>query len=282
MQSWAYISAGIIMGSSVVYVALEKLYPYDPGHKLFRRGFALDFVWYSLIQSYLLGLLIGLVIESLDKGTGLSRLHLVSGWPFWAQLLFFFVVHDLYIYWFHRWMHVNKYLWRLHEAHHSCEEVDWVAGSRSHPLEIMINQTIEFAPMVLLGAHPALPVTKATMDALWGMFIHSNVGARLGWLNYVINGPEMHRWHHATNYKPPGMNYGTKLALWDWLFGTAYLPREKPAAYGLPEVKFPTGPIGQTLFAFRRFDPPAPPAEATAPVEAVPAARAPESAAHQS
>ena len=30
--------------------------------------------------------------------------------------------------------------------------LDWLAGSRSHPFEILINQTIEYAPLVLLGA----------------------------------------------------------------------------------------------------------------------------------
>jgi hypothetical protein len=37
----------------------------------------------------------------------------------------------------------------------------------------------------------------------------------------------------------PGKNYGTKLAVWDHLFGTAYRPEDKPARYGLEEPLYP-------------------------------------------
>jgi len=81
----------------------------------------------------------------------------LSDWPLAAQLGFFLVTHDLYIYLFHRLQHSSSLLWRIHEAHHSVREVDWLAGTRSHALEILINQTIEFLPMTLLGAAPELP-----------------------------------------------------------------------------------------------------------------------------
>ncbi|MGH8566021.1 MAG: sterol desaturase family protein [Gammaproteobacteria bacterium] len=63
---------------------------------------------------------------------------------------FFVISHDLYIYWFHRLQHGNRWLWRLHEAHHSARHVDWIAGSRSHSFEVLINQSIEFGAMILL------------------------------------------------------------------------------------------------------------------------------------
>jgi sterol desaturase/sphingolipid hydroxylase (fatty acid hydroxylase superfamily) len=84
------------------------------------------------------------------------------------------------------------------------------------------------------------------------MFIHSNIDVRLGWLQRVVNGPEMHRWHHSREYKGYGFNYATKLAVWDWLFGTAYLPAEKPPGYGLSEA-FPRGYFAQFVYAFRSF-----------------------------
>jgi sterol desaturase/sphingolipid hydroxylase (fatty acid hydroxylase superfamily) len=48
-------------------------------------------------------------------------------------------------------------------------------------------------------------------------------------------------------------NFATKLAIWDRLFGTAYLPAgRKPSGYGLSDVAFPDGYWRQTFFAFRR------------------------------
>jgi sterol desaturase/sphingolipid hydroxylase (fatty acid hydroxylase superfamily) len=249
-------------------IALERWFPYDKGQKIFRVGFFTDFFWYTLVQGYVMGLVISAIIRVMPW-----RWHLVSSWPVLGQLAFFWVTHDLYIYCFHRLQHRSKILWRTHEAHHSVKDVDWLAGSRSHPLEILINQTIEYAPIVLLGAHPDVAFMKGILDATWGMWIHSNVNARTGWLQRIFNGPEMHRWHHSAVYTGTGFNFATKIAIWDWVFGTAHLPPEKPPAYGLgggapfPEeasrASLVTTYFKQIVHAFRRFErePAATPAE---------------------
>jgi sterol desaturase/sphingolipid hydroxylase (fatty acid hydroxylase superfamily) len=295
LSSWEILSPMLITLGSWSIIALERFFPYDKGQKLLRTGFLADFFLYTLLQSYLLNYLIGVgrqphgIIRFFDEATGLSRLQILGHWPLWAQLVFFLVTHDLYIYWFHRLQHRSPVLWRLHEAHHAPKDVDWLSGSRSHPLEIVINQTIEYAPIFLLGAHPEMFLVKGTIDAVWGMWIHSNVNVRTGWLQKIINGPEMHRWHHSAVFTGYGFNYSTKLAVWDWLFGTAHLPAgEKPPAYGLgddavyPEVdavgagivRRPVqavwGWIAQTFYAFRPFTPA--PTESASPESAGPAA----------
>lgn len=63
-----------------------------------------------------------------------------------------------------------------------------------------------------------------TTEAAWGLWIHSNVDVRTGRLRWILNGPEAHRWHHATDPDARDRNFGTKLAFWDRLFGTAFLP----------------------------------------------------------
>ncbi len=244
----------LFFSATAVIVTLEKLYPYRKGLKLFRKGFYLDFVWYSIIQSYFLKILIfDFIIFPVDQKFDLSRLQLITGLPIGLQVLFFFITHDFYIYWFHRLQHNSKIFWRTHEAHHSCKEVDWVAGSRSHSLEIIINQTIEFAPIILLGANPAVVPIKALIDAVWGMYIHSNIDVKSGKWQYVINGPEMHQWHHANDRRTFYKNYATKLAFWDWIFGTAFLPKDKPADYGL-YYDYPDDYFLQHAFAFKRFN----------------------------
>jgi sterol desaturase/sphingolipid hydroxylase (fatty acid hydroxylase superfamily) len=249
-MTWAVLSPAIIIGAALLLLALERRFPYEPRQRLWRKGLIDDLVFYGLVQSYLLGLVIATLIGWLDGLTGWSRLRPVSDWPVLGQLAFFFVTHDLYIYLFHRAQHRVPLLWRIHEAHHATEDVDWISGARSHPLEILINQTIEFAPIVLLGGAPEVALMKGALDATWGMYIHSNVNVRSGWLQYVINGPEMHRWHHATEIVD--VNFATKLAIWDWLFGTAYLPRHKPKAYGVLGGGFPHGYLRQVWHAFRR------------------------------
>lgn len=252
MSDAEFYSTLVIIGAAIFFIIAERIWPYTKGQKVLREGFFDDLALYTIAQSYILGILIfTYIINFIDQTTGLSRLQLFKDVPIWMQLIFFLVTHDLYIYWMHRWQHKNKFLWRIHEAHHSPKKVDWLSGSRSHALEILINQTIEFLPIVLLGSPPEMIAYKGIMSAVWGMYIHSNLDMKTGKLQRIINGPEMHRWHHSTG-KGRNRNFATKLAIWDWIFGTAFLPETKPDEYGL-KTDFPKHYFRQTLFAFRSF-----------------------------
>jgi sterol desaturase/sphingolipid hydroxylase (fatty acid hydroxylase superfamily) len=258
-EYWGNISASeqqsfiIIIASAILFIILERIFPYTKGQRVLREGFFDDLALYTIAQSYILGIIVfGFIIRGIDESTGLSRLNLFADVPIWLQLVFFVITHDIYIYWMHSWQHKNKYLWRIHEAHHSPKKVDWLSGSRSHALEILLNQTIEFLPIVLLGASVEVLAYKATISAVWGMYIHANLNVHTGNLQKIINGPEMHRLHHTTG-KGRNRNFATKLAIWDWLSGTAYLPEGINAEdYGL-KTYFPPHYFMQTLYAFRSF-----------------------------
>ncbi len=243
----------IIFGTAILFIILERIFPYTKGQRVLREGFFDDLALYTIAQSYILGIIVfGFIIRGIDESTGLSRLNLFADVPIWLQLVIFTVSHDIYIYLMHRWQHKNKYLWRIHEAHHSPKKVDWLSGSRSHALEILMNQTIEFLPIVLLGAPVEVLAYKATISAVWGMYIHANLNVHTGNLQKIINGPEMHRLHHTTG-KGRNRNFATKFAIWDWLLGTAYLPEGiKAEDYGL-KTYFPPHYFMQTLYAFRSF-----------------------------
>ncbi|MBX3009249.1 MAG: sterol desaturase family protein [Melioribacteraceae bacterium] len=252
MKSYEIISYSVLIAAAVLLIILERIFPYNRGQKIFREGFFNDFALYTIAQSYILGIFIFVfIIKFIDDSTQLSRFQFFANVPIWLQLIFFTITHDIYIYWMHRWQHGNKYLWRLHEAHHSPKKIDWLSGSRSHAFEILINQTIEFLPIVLLGSPPEVAAYKGLISGVWGMYIHSNIDVKTGWLQKIINGPEMHRIHHTTG-KGRNRNFATKLAIWDWLFGTAFLPEEKANEYGL-KTYFPDNYFKQFLFAFRNF-----------------------------
>lgn len=250
-----YISLIIIVSWAILLTLLERLFPYQKGYKIFRKGYWMDLFWYTLVQSYLLGVFIAFVIRSIDAGSSLSRLRLLADWPLILQVLFFLFTHDLWQYWFHRVQHRNKYLWRTHEAAHATPEVDWLVGSRSHALEIIIAQTIEFTPIILLGASPEVALVKGTMDAVWGMYNHANIRVNQGWLIYFFNGPQLHRWHHHTSTSGKSYNFSTKFSIWDWIWHTAYLPKpgERPC-YGFRGMeKYPVySYFRQFVCAFRK------------------------------
>lgn len=259
MITWdtATICTAILMACTVAFVVLERYFPYTRGLPLFRKGFFVDFVWYALFQSFILKLLwFDWGLLWIKETLNIAPEGIISHWPVWALVLLFLVTHDCYIYWFHRWQHNNKWLWRTHEAHHSVEQVDWLAGVRSHSGEILINQTIEFLPIILLlDAETALVVVpiKALLDAVWGQFIHSNIDVDLGKVGYVINGPKLHQYHHADDVEIFHGNYATKFSLYDWIFGTAFVPNKKPKKFGV-WYEYPRDYFMQHLFSVWRFN----------------------------
>src|SRR6201985_1296321 len=179
------VTTTILICGIIFIISWERLSPYRKGLPFFREGFWIDLVWYTIIQSYVLKIVIfDSLIMPLQKNFDWSHIQFVKDWPVAVQVLFFLVTHDLYIYLFHRFQHSNKVFWRIHEAHHSGKEVDFLAGSRSHIMEIVINQTIEFAPIILLGAAPEVIPIKAMLDAVFGMFIHANIRVHLGRFKY--------------------------------------------------------------------------------------------------
>lgn len=242
----------------IFIISWERISPYRKGLPFFREGFWIDLVWYTIIQSYFLKILIfNYIITPVQYHFDWSGFQFIKSWSLTEQVLFFLVTHDLYIYLFHRLQHASKILWRTHEAHHSGKEIDFLAGSRSHVFEIIINQTIEFLPIVVLGANPDVVPIKALLDAMFGMFIHANVNVRFGKLKYFLNTPELHLWHHANYREVFHANFATKFSLWDYLFGTAYFPGHKPGNkrenWGL-YYDYPRDYFLQHAFSVKRFD----------------------------
>jgi sterol desaturase/sphingolipid hydroxylase (fatty acid hydroxylase superfamily) len=258
-QEKAVTITTIILVCWIIFIiGWERFSPYRKGLPFFREGFWTDLVWYTIIQSYFLKILIfDYIIAPLQHHFDWSRFYSVGHWPVAVQVLFFLLTHDLYIYLFHRFQHHSKFFWRIHEAHHSGKEVDFLAGSRSHVLEIIINQTIEFAPIILLGANPEVIPIKALLDATFGMFIHANINIKLGRIKYILNSPELHLWHHANYTEVYHANFSTKFAIWDYLFGTIYDPGHAPG--NLPEnwglhYDYPKDYFLQHAFSFKRFE----------------------------
>jgi sterol desaturase/sphingolipid hydroxylase (fatty acid hydroxylase superfamily) len=74
-------------------------------------------------------------------------------------------------------------------------------------------------------------------------------------MKYLFNSPEMHIWHHAYDLPKDhhyGINFGITLAIWDYIFGTVYLPKDgRDIRLGFPGIEtLPDNFIGQNLHGF--------------------------------
>jgi len=74
--TWIVLTSMVIVGSAFVLIALERRIPYDSRQRLLRKGLIEDLVFYGLLQSYVLAVVIATLIERTDGVTGLR----VSAW----------------------------------------------------------------------------------------------------------------------------------------------------------------------------------------------------------
>lgn len=235
-----------------IFVPLEHLFAVHPA-KFWRKQVGVDLAWY-FINSLLPAVIIAFPLAFLARGLSVVNpggfYSMVGGWPLWVKLPLVLLVNDIGAYWGHRALHASPVLWRFHAVHHSAEELDWLVNTRAHPVDMVFTRLSGLIPVYLLGlaqttaTHIDTSVAIVTIfGTLWTFFIHSNIRARLGPLEWMISSPAFHHWHH-TKDEHRDRNFSFVFPFIDRVFGTAWLPKYWPTQYGVDE-KIPETLTGQ-------------------------------------
>jgi sterol desaturase/sphingolipid hydroxylase (fatty acid hydroxylase superfamily) len=135
-----------------------------------------------------------------------------------------FVLLELFIYAWHRTAHNVGFLWRgFHQLHHSSRRLDIPGSVLFHPLEMLIQITLQLVATVLvLGLEPIAAALVGYLIALNGMFQHWNVRTPHS-IGYVFQRPEAHGVHHRLGFH--NYNFADFTPI-DMLFGTWRNPRQ--------------------------------------------------------
>ena len=176
----------------------------------------------------------------------------LAGLPFWGQAAIYVIGSDFLLYWIHRIFH-GAAMWRFHAIHHSAGQVDWTTTYRFHPINVMLQPSLVTVVMITLGISPQVMAFFVAFDIVSAALVHANVNWTLGPLKYVIAGPVFHRWHHTAPDEGGSSNFAPTFALWDFLFGTFYLPEGKlPREFGVDDQHFPEGYFNQLVYPFQK------------------------------
>ncbi|MDD9905250.1 MAG: sterol desaturase family protein [Rhodospirillaceae bacterium] len=174
-------------------------------------------------------------------------------------------VADFCVYWVHRLHHEYPIIWPFHAVHHSAEALTPLTVYRKHPVYDIISRTVRGALtgiaqglilFAFIGELSALTIGGANavyviFNALGANLRHSHIWLDYGpFLGRVFISPAQHQIHHSRAPEHHNRNYGEVLAIWDWMFGTLYLPQRQEALnFGLSA---PSGaPLEQPHGTFR-------------------------------
>jgi sterol desaturase/sphingolipid hydroxylase (fatty acid hydroxylase superfamily) len=185
-----------------------------------------------IVAVWLLGLDAGAPLEPfpLDPWTSLI---------FWAVWL---AAAELGYYISHFSCHHIPFLWEFHKVHHSAEVLTPLTLWRKHPVFdgltaicIAIVRGCMLAGIVGIigGSFHAVHLFAFSLYAvlyrLAGQHIrHSHIWWAWGpRISHIFISPAQHQIHHSCDPKHINKNFGEIFAIWDWLFGSLYVAREK-------------------------------------------------------
>lgn len=145
-----------------------------------------------------------------------SFFKIENPWLYWFSLV---LCEDLMYYTLHYVDHHVRLFWAVHVTHHSSEKMNLTIGFRSSVFQ-PLYRVVYFIPLVLLGYHPLDIALVYALTQFWGIFVHTELIGKLGWLEYILVTPSHHRVHHASNIEYLDKNLGMLFIFWDKIFGT--------------------------------------------------------------
>ncbi len=230
------------------FFLLERAIGQARPQRILREGFWVDVLYLfiapaikmltriSLILPASLLLLLGVTTPELLRASQYHGFGPVSHQPIWLQAVEIFLLGDLSGYWIHRLFHTGRW-WPFHSIHHSSEAVDWLAATRVHPVNELLDKIAQVTPVLLIGFNPTVTMAFAPLVTFYAIYLHANLNWDNGPLRALIASPVFHRWHHSKEAGARNKNFAGLFPIWDILFKTYYMPKNVfPEVFGIDEV----------------------------------------------
>lgn len=160
-----------------------------------------------------------------------------------------YLLGDHNIYWTHRFFHKYRFLWAMHKLHHAPPVLTPLTAFRFWPPETIVHMcafalgeglAIGIASWVFgLGITPekfmGVNIFAVTWILVFSHLRHSHIPIRYPrFLSFIFVSPVMHQVHHSIDPLHHDKNYGHAFAIWDWIYGTLYIPeKDERVQFGL-------------------------------------------------
>ena len=244
---WLILS---FLASALIFMFLEKLFPRYRDQLILRPEWSVDMFYFCFNHLAISAILIFANYHASHFSWAVSPAlqSQVQSIPLFLQVILIILCADFVLYWEHRAYHEIKSLWPVHAVHHSVENLDWLAGSRGHFIQVFSERAMVMIPLYLIGPDEAALNIYVTFAALQAILIHCNLSLPFGRLKYIFVTPQFHHWHHSSEKPAIDTNYAAHTVFFDALFGTYHMPNEFwPAEFGTTE-RLPRTVVGQTLY----------------------------------
>jgi len=235
------------------------------------RAFAMDVAYAAFYRGGFYQVLIfaGLA-NAFDSQLSFLRLGWLSDLPQLVALAVYWILGDFFLYWLHRAYHAFPVLWAFHAVHHADTELNTLSTNRRHVVEGTLNSLVLYLPLAfVLGIDTEIWLPWYVAAQILEALQHAQLDWRFGPFYRWVVSPVFHSIHHSTDQAHFDRNFGLMFSVWDYLFGTAAVERERPVRTGIDGIVI-RETIGDQVFApfrilgwSRQPEPPPAPDQAT-------------------
>ncbi len=257
-DKYVFIPGILSITCVIVFIILERFMPYRKSWNDSRGDFITDLIQTFFTLPFATKLAeIFLVFALYYPVSYLSELFsfvdlIQLKWGIIPCFILCLIICEFFYYWIHRWSHKNDFLWKFHSIHHGAERIYWANSGRFHLLDAFLSSFAYLIPVILLGVSEEVIVLLISFSAITGFLEHVNIDFRAGFLNYIFNTAELHRWHHSENENVSNHNYGKVLIIWDLIFGSFFKSKKKTInRVGISGEKIPVTFIKQFFYPFK-------------------------------
>jgi creatinine amidohydrolase/Fe(II)-dependent formamide hydrolase-like protein/sterol desaturase/sphingolipid hydroxylase (fatty acid hydroxylase superfamily) len=156
--------------------------------------------------------------------------------------LFLALVADFGLFLSHYLQHRIPWLWEFHKVHHSAEVMTPITVFRMHPVDSLLNFSVvgilsglALGCVVFFFGDTLSLYNVAGVNSVLIFFYFAGYNLRhshVWWswgpvLSRIFISPAQHQIHHSAAPQHFDKNMGFTFAIWDGLFGTLYVPKEK-------------------------------------------------------
>jgi sterol desaturase/sphingolipid hydroxylase (fatty acid hydroxylase superfamily) len=142
-------------------------------------------------------------------------------WTFTGVL--FIIIHDTYYYWVHRFMHLNRFMFKyVHSHHHTSRTPTPLSMFAFGPIEALLLGGYFILMTMFIPVHIYIIVLVFAFNSLANFIGHSGYeitksNNHTGWKKYILNSI-----HHDDHHKYAYMNYGIYFTFWDTCMNTMH------------------------------------------------------------
>ena len=160
-----------------------------------------------------------------------------------AITILLFLAYELG-YWLNHYLsHRIPFLWEFHKVHHSATVLTPLTNFRVHPvymciflniLALFIGTANGFGNYIFGQTTHQYVLSENNIILVFFIYLYVHLQhtqlwiSFTGWLGHLFISPAHHQIHHSRNPAHFNENLGSCLALWDWMFGTLYVPAAEP------------------------------------------------------